>query len=159
MRVLDRALLRAVMAGAGLVPFLAAPGGAVVLAVATTTQVQAASDGQTYQLVLDDLGHNTLGFQGGGPVVFTFNAQCSAMGVAGSYLSIRITVDNHSTDPNAKDFALCAPSGANPQNYTGVSRSATFDFDKNRVHTVRIYATGIGTAQWRLDDTFLSVQD
>lgn len=148
----------AAAAGAGLVPFLAAPGGAVVLAVATTTLPQAASDGQKYQLALDDSGHNTLDFQGSGLTVFTFNAVCSVMGPAGSRLLVRITVDNHPTDPNAPDLALCAPSGTNPENYTAVTRSATFTFDKNRVHTVRVYATGLGTAQWRLDDAFLSVQ-
>ena len=137
--------------------FAAEPASAGVLAALTRSTPTQATDNEKTLLPLDDAGdtsfiyHSVVGIGG-----FTFNAECIAEGPAGSYVTINITVDNHSTDPrSARESAFCSPTGT----LVSASRLTTFTYQGGHPHTIRVYATGVGTTSWRLNSSLLLIQE
>ncbi len=136
--------------------FAATPAAAVVLDVLTRSTPTEATDNAKTQLPLNDAGDVSFTYEAASPTeVFTFNAECVAEGPAGSYVEINITVDNHPTDPQSgKDSAFCSPTG----NLVSASRMTTYTFTGRRLHTIRVYATGVGTTSWQLNSSLFLIQ-
>jgi len=134
---------------------LTAPAAADVLDVLTRSTSTDSTDNAKTQLPLNDAGDTSFTYQADNLVeVFTFNAECTAAGLAGSFVKINITVDNHPTDPQSgKDSAFCSPTG----NLVSASRMTTHKFTGHRLHTIRVYATGVGTTSWRLNSSLLQI--
>lgn len=151
--------MRAFLRAGCLVPFLVAPAVANKIAVTTDTLPNQATDAQKHQIVLNDAGDTDLVFDEAGDFIITYNAECMAQGPDGSYLSITIKVDNQPTEPaSGDDFAFCSPSQPTGQTFTAVVRKSFIKLNQTKPHHVRVYATGVGTTLWRLDDSILTVE-
>jgi hypothetical protein len=136
----------------------AAPASATIIAALTRNAPTEATDHAKTLLPLNDAGDTsfTYGAEIGQTEVYTFNAECVADGPAGSYVTINITVDNHLTEPStAKESAFCSPGGSP----VSASRVATFTFTGHHPRTIRVYATGVGTASWHLKSSLLLIED
>ncbi len=132
------------------------PAAADILDVLTRSTPTESTDNTKTQLPLNDTGDTSFLYQATSLTeVFTFNAECVAEGPAGSYVEIDITVDNHPTDPRSgKNSAFCSPTG----NLVSASRMTTYKFESHkRLHTIRVYATGVGTTSWRLNSSLLQI--
>ena len=90
-------------------------------------------------------------------LMISYNAQCTAAGPDGSYLSVSILVDGQPTVPDSgTNFAFCSPAGAGTHTYMAVVKHGTANV-VGRSHTYQVIGTGVNTTSWALQDMILTI--
>ena len=126
------------------------------------TRALNSSDTTTHVAVpLNDNGATSLSFttKANNKVIkITYDAECTALGPAGSWISVTMLVDGVEADPKSGNFfALCTSNGAGPQ-WTGTVRQSLIKVPAAGVHNVQVIVDLNGATQWWLGDTSIVVE-
>ena len=137
------------------------PGHAEILSTGSRASNYTNSTVNTYVTVPINNTFSSIQFTTTAPgqiVRITYNAECGAIGPAGTWLAVVINVDGIAAAPaSGNSFALCTATSTTNYNWVGATRQATIKVPFAGTHTVNVQGYGVGTTTWWLGDSSIVV--
>ena len=125
----------------------------------TNTDVFQVTDNDSHAIPLTEDGSTSKTVKlFGTTIIVSYNAECTAQGPDGSYLSVSILVDGKPTDPDSEtNSTFCSPTSNASHVYMAVVKNGVVSHVAGGDHTFQVIGTGVDTTLWQVHDMILTI--